>query len=93
MDFPFLENDADFPYGENVNVYGQYKNTFDYSRWQPGVIVRLVDFPVDYENNVIFEDESARDAYFTVHSIFQSQLKTQYYSVVNESIKLPLPFY
>lgn len=92
MDFPFLENDDIFPYGENVNVYGQYKNTFDYSRWQPGVIVRLVDFPVDYENNVIFENESARDDYFAEHSIFQSQLKTQYYSVVNESLKLPLPF-
>lgn len=92
MDFPFLKNDDNFPYCENVNVYGQYKNTFDYSRWQPGVIVRLVDFPVDYENNVIFEDETARDAYFAEHSIFQSQLKTQYYSVINESIKLPLPF-
>ena len=64
MDYPHLD-DTSFPHLDNIDVW-KYKNTFDYTRWQPEVRLKLcnVKWPDDYAHTVAFNDDAARDEYF-----------------------------
>ena len=99
MDFPHLD-DTQFPNLENVNAYG-YRNTFDYTRWNPNTKLYLtnVRWNGDYSDVVKFDDDSARDTWFDEHiekTVAENPdcsctLKTNTV-VVQNSVKVPIPY-
>ena len=92
MDFPHL-SDNDFPNVENVNVWN-YKNTFDYSRWNAGTKLKLCSVPWcgDYGNAVKFADDAARDAWFDAQAGETVTLESDFRVLPDGTVKLPVPF-
>lgn len=91
MEFPRL-HDTSFPHLDNLNAY-QFKNNFDYSRWQADVTIKLcsVAWNESYEHVVDFKTNKARDSYF-------DDLKGEVITLtadsrrVSDSIRVPLPY-
>lgn len=91
--FPHLSDSEKFPGIKNVDPYA-IKQTFDYTRWEPGTKLKLcnVNWCGDYENVVKFEDDAARDAYFDALETPIHVLESGMRVMPKQSIKLPVPF-
>lgn len=91
--FPHLSDSEKFPGIKNVDPYA-IKQTFDYTRWEPGTKLKLcnVNWCGDYENVVKFEDDAARDAYFDALETPIHVLDSGMRVLPKQSIKLPVPF-
>ena len=91
MDFPHLTNATDFPQN-NVNVYKQYRNNFDYKTWTPNTKIKLVNvsFYNDYHDVVKFKNAAERDAYFDEINGESITLKSSIYIQPDGIISLPL---
>ena len=91
--FPHLSDSEKFPGIKNVDPYA-IKQTFDYTRWEPGTKLKLcnVNWCGDYENVVKFEDDAARDAYFDALDTPIHVLESGMRVLPKQSIKLPVPF-
>lgn len=93
MDFPHLANATDFPQN-NVNVYKQYRNNFDYKTWTPNTKIKLVNvsFYNDYHDVVKFKNVAERDAYFDEINGESVTLKSSIYIQPDGIISLPLQY-
>lgn len=93
MDFPHLTNATNFPQ-DNVNVYKQYRNNFDYKTWLPNTKIKLVNVPFynDYHDVVRFENTDKRDAYFDGIAGESVMLKSSIYIQPDGIIGLPLQY-
>lgn len=93
MDFPHLANATDFPQN-NVNVYKQYRNNFDYKTWTPDTKIKLVNvsFYNDYHDVVKFKNVAERDAYFDEINGESVTLKSSIYIQPDGIISLPLQY-
>lgn len=93
MDFPHLMNATDFPQN-NVNVYKQYRNNFDYKTWNPNTKIKLVNvsFYNDYHDVVKFKNVAERDAYFDEINGESVTLKSSIYIQPDGIISLPLQY-
>ncbi len=75
-----------------VNAY-QYRNNFDYTKWLPGTVVKLMSVPWDDTDNVVaFEDEAARDKWLNAQEAESIELKTAARLLPDGKISLPIPF-
>lgn len=86
--------DTSFPNSQNADPYS-IRNEFDYTRWVPGTVVRLVNvlWNSDYENVVKFDSDEERDEWFDGLSGYEPvTLKTNSTMVPDGSIKLPIPY-
>lgn len=90
--FPHMGNEG-FPSTRNINVYA-YENTFDYTRWQPNVKLKLCNVPwcSTYENVPGFESDEERDAWFANVEGRTVELASETHLLPDGSVKLPLPF-
>ena len=87
-------NDTAFPDSHNADPYA-IRNLFDYTRWVPGTVVRLVNvlWNSDYENVVKFDSNKERDEWFDAIDGYEPiTLKTNSTMVPDGSIKLPIPY-
>lgn len=87
-------NDTAFPDSHNADPYA-IRNLFDYTRWVPGTVVRLVNvlWNSDYENVVKFDSNKERDEWFDAIEGYEPiTLKTNSTMVPDGSIKLPIPY-
>ena len=93
MDFPHLTNATDFPQN-NVNVYKQYRNNFDYKTWIPNTKIKLVNvsFYNDYHDVVKFKNVAERDAYFDGITGESVTLKSSIYIQPDGIISLPFQY-
>ena len=93
MDFPHLSNATDFPQN-NVNVYKQYRNNFDYKTWTPNTKIKLVNvsFYNDYHDVVKFKNIAERDAYFDEITGESVTLKSSIYIQPDGIISLPFQY-
>lgn len=84
------------PDGSRPMDIGEYKNTHDYTMWQPKSRVMLCNVPWDstYRDIVRFNDESARKEYFeSLENKSESIVLTRQTMVrFGEPIKLAMPF-
>lgn len=82
-DFPQL---PDSPIAPNV--------VFDYTRWEPGTVIRLynVDWDNQYNDVVHFIDAAKRDAWFDERESVAYRLTAMTRMLPNGSIKVPIPF-
>ena len=93
MQFSRLDDTA-FPDSHNADPYA-IRNLFDYTRWVPGTVVRLVNvlWNSDYENVVKFDSNKERDEWFDAIDGYEPiTLKTNSTMVPDGSIKLPIPY-
>lgn len=87
-------NDTGFPGSQNADPYC-IRNEFDYTRWVPGTVVRLVNvlWNSDYENVVKFDNDAERDEWFDGLAGYEPvTLKANSTMVPDGSIKLPIPY-
>lgn len=89
-EYPHLDNATAFP--GLGDPYAQYSQTFDYTKWKPGVVFRLFNVAWNERNIVDFETEVRRDEWFDANAskttTFNSMLQLQ----PDGTVKLPLPF-
>lgn len=93
MEFPHLK-DTRFPNLDNVNVYS-FKNTFDYTRWEPNTQIRLVNvlWDSDYSDVVKFDTNEDRDSWFdSIDDFYDLTLTSNARILPDGQIKLPVPF-
>ena len=90
MEYKYIDN-AGFPYLDNMDIP---PNTFDYSSWPIGTIIRVLHVPWDrdYSNVVKFDDDAARDAWISEHTSASYKLDTAVNVQPDGRIKLPIPF-
>lgn len=87
---PHLDNSTAFPgLGE---PYAQYSQTFDYTKWKPGVVFRLFNVAWNERNIVDFESEDRRDAWFDANASKTTTFNSMLHLQPDGTVKLPLPF-
>lgn len=93
--FPHLNEATSFPQ-DNVHVYQQYTNTFDYAMWTPNTRIKLchVNYYDDYRDTVKFADNTARDTYFDNLDGHTVTITSNMYihRADTDGIKLPVPY-
>lgn len=91
-DFPHL-GDTAFPHLSNVDVW-QYRNNFDYSRWEDNARIKLctVNWDADYNNVVNWESDEARNAYFDGLEGCKVDEPTMFQVQPDGTVKVPVPF-
>ena len=91
-DFPHL-GDTAFPHLSNIDVW-QYRNNFDYSRWEDNARIKLcaVNWDADYNNVVNWESDDARDAYFDGLEGCKVDEPTMFQVQPDGTVKVPVPF-
>jgi hypothetical protein len=93
MNFPNLHGSSDFPKIDNVRVFNQYKNAFDYTRWKADTKLLLCSVPWDGNNNVVkFENDDKRNEYFNNATGYRDTLQTEMRILPDGMIKVPVPF-
>lgn len=95
--FPHIQDATDFPSVDTVRPYEQYRNVFDYARWTPNSLLKVMSVPWDDAtvaggNVVKFEDDAARDAWFDAQDGHVERLATEMRILPGQSINLPMPF-
>lgn len=90
--FPHL-GDTAFPHLSNVDVW-QYRNNFDYSRWEDNARIKLctVNWDADYNNVVNWESDEARNAYFDGLEGCKVDEPTMFQVQPDGTVKVPVPF-
>lgn len=91
-DFPHL-GDTAFPHLSNVDVW-QYRNNFDYSRWEDNARIKLctVNWDADYNNVVNWKSDEARNAYFDGLEGCKVDEPTMFQVQPDGTVKVPVPF-
>lgn len=91
-DFPHL-GDTAFPHLSNVDVW-QYRNNFDYSRWEDNARIKLctVNWDADYNNVVNWKSDEARNAYFDGLKGCKVDEPTMFQVQPDGTVKVPVPF-
>lgn len=91
-DFPHL-GDTAFPHLSNVDVW-QYRNNFDYSRWEDNARIKLctVNWDADYSNVVNWKSDEARNAYFDGLEGCKVDEPTMFQVQPDGTVKVPVPF-
>ena len=91
-DFPHL-GDTAFPHSSNVDVW-QYRNNFDYSRWEDNARIKLctVNWDADYNNVVNWKSDEARNAYFDGLEGCKVDEPTMFQVQPDGTVKVPVPF-
>lgn len=91
-DFPHL-GDTAFPHLSNVDVW-QYRNNFDYSRWEDNARIKLctVNWDADYNNVVNWKSDEARNAYFDGLEGCKVDEQTMFQVQPDGTVKVPVPF-
>lgn len=91
-DFSHL-GDTAFPHLSNVDVW-QYRNNFDYSRWEDNARIKLctVNWDADYNNVVNWESDEARNAYFDGLEGCKVDEPTMFQVQPDGTVKVPVPF-
>ena len=91
-DFPHL-GDTAFPHLSNVDVW-QYRNNFDYSRWEDNARIKLctVHWDADYNNVVNWKSDEARNAYFDGLEGCKVDEPTMFQVQPDGTVKVPVPF-
>lgn len=91
-DFPHL-GDTAFPHLSNVDVW-QYRNNFDYSRWEDNAQIKLctVNWDADYNNVVNWKSDEARNAYFDGLEGCKVDEPTMFQVQPDGTVKVPVPF-
>ena len=93
MQFPNLHGASDFSNVNNVRVFNQYKNAFDYTRWKADTQLLLCSVPWDGDNNVVkFENDDKRNEYFANATGYRDTLQTEMRILPDGMIKVPVPF-
>lgn len=93
MQFPNLHGVNDFPNVNNVRVFNQYKNAFDYTRWKADTKLLLCSVPWDGTNNVVkFESDDKRNEWFANATGYRDTLQTEMRILPDGMIKVPVPF-
>lgn len=93
MNFPNLHGSSDFPKVDNIRVFNQYKNAFDYTRWKADTKLLLCSVPWDGNNNVVkFENNDKRNEYFANATGYRDTLQTEMRILPDGMIKVPVPF-
>lgn len=89
--YPHLKNYTAFP-GDNVKVYSQYENTFDYGAYTGTLEVKLcsVKWSEDQPHRVCFDSEESRRSYFA--GIDGVELTSQINLTPSTTIRVPIPF-
>lgn len=90
--FPHLQGANEFP-GNNGNVFDQYPNNFDYSRWDIGTKIILARVPWDLNRNVVdWASHEEIVSYFeNLDSSSSFTLETEMNREPDGSIRLPVP--
>lgn len=90
--FPHL-GDTAFPHLSNVDVW-QYRNNFDYSRWEDNARIKLctVNWDADYNNVVNWKSDEARNAYFDGLEGCKVDEPTMFQVQPDGTVKVPVPF-
>lgn len=91
-DFPHL-GDTAFPHLSNVDVW-QYRNNFDYSRWEDNARIKLctVNWDADYNSVVNWKSDEARNAYFDGLEGCKVDEPTMFQVQPDGTVKVPVPF-
>lgn len=91
-DFPHL-GDTPFPHLSNVDVW-QYRNNFDYSRWEDNARIKLctVNWDADYNNVVNWKSDEVRNAYFDGLEGCKVDEPTMFQVQPDGTVKVPVPF-
>lgn len=91
-DFPHL-GDTAFPHLSNVDVW-QYRNNFDYSRWEDNARIKLctVNWDANYNNVVNWKSDEARNAYFDGLEGCKVDEPTMFQVQPDGTVKVPVPF-
>lgn len=91
-DFPHL-GDTAFPHLSNIDVW-QYRNNFDYSRWEDNARIKLctVNWDADYNNVVNWKSDEARNAYFDGLEGCKVDEPTMFQVQPDGTVKVPVPF-
>lgn len=91
-DFPHL-GDTAFPHLSNIDVW-QYRNNFDYSRWEDNARIKLctVNWDAEYNNVVNWESDEARNAYFDGLEGCKVDEPTMFQVQPDGTVKVPVPF-
>ena len=90
--FPHLQGANEFP-GNNGNVFDQYPNNFDYSRWDIGTKIILARVPWDIDRNVVdWASHEEIVSYFeNLDSSSSFTLETEMNREPDGAIRLPVP--
>lgn len=89
----FENNMSNFPSLAGLN--GQsYENKFDYEQYKKPAVLHLLQVPwrSDCKDVVRFEDEDARDAWFTDEDQTRVEYQTAWLRVPQQQINVPLPY-
>lgn len=91
-DFSHL-GDTAFPHLSNVDVW-QYRNNFDYSRWEDNARIKLctVNWDADYNNVVNWKSDEARNAYLDGLEGCKVDEPTMFQVQPDGTVKVPVPF-
>ena len=91
--YPHLQGSTNYPDLDTVDVW-EYRNTFDYSRWEAGTIINVLKVPWDatYENVPWWESDASRDEWFDARSEEQFRFMTRFQVAPDGTIKLPIPY-
>ena len=92
-EYPHLD-DTIYPNAANVDVY-KYENTFDYSRWQNNVQLKICNVPweSDGKHTVKFDDDSARNAWFDSLAGDTVDLATYFHTLPSKAdINVPISY-
>lgn len=85
--------DTDFPHLSNIDVW-EYRNNFDYSRWEDNGRIMLCNVPWDseYVNVVDWPDDAARDAYLDASTTVKVDEPTMFQVQPDGTVRVPVPF-
>lgn len=90
--FSHLKGDNDFPHLSTASPYTQYESTFDYTRWNPGTVVKLCSVPFDcIDDFPDWADVGTRDRWFAGLAGYEFEVQDSL-RMVQDGIKLPIPF-
>ena len=91
--FPHLQGSTDYPNIDTVDVW-EYRNTFDYSRWESGTRINVLKVAWDnsYENVPWWDSDEERDRWFDARSEERFRFKTRFQVAPDGTVKLPIPY-
>lgn len=90
---PHLPDANAFPGSDDIRVFSQYKNAFDYSRWAADTQILMCSVPWDGTSNVVaFASDDERDAWFADTDGYRDTLQTEMRILPDGMIKVPIPF-
>lgn len=93
-DFPYFKSSTDdFP-GLRALDGQSYRDTYDYGQYRAPAKLRLLSVPwrSDYRDVVRFDDEAARDAWFSRQTPEIIEYSTPWLRIPAQTVNIPLPY-